>query len=117
MPEKHLDHGFARRFKECLREKGWQALTQTALAEHLGVNQRMAGRYIAGKDKPKGRKLEEMALLFNVCIEWFVTGRGPKRPGVAEDDVLDMTGCTVEQKAMLRAARDSLTKHNTNHNH
>ena len=116
MNEKPLDHGFARRFAECLRDRGWHALRQIELAEKLRVSQGMAGRYVAGKDKPNGRKLEEMALLFDVCTEWLRTGRGPKRPGADADDTLDMTGYTAEQKAILRAVRDSLTKHQTNHN-
>lgn len=111
MRENPIDDRFSARFTECLRDAGLDRLNQTQLGAHLGVSQGMAGRYLRGADKPKGRKLEEIAILFDVCQEWLLTGRGPKRPGRAEDDVLDMAGLSTEAKAALRALRDTLTKH------
>ena len=101
MVEKPPDTAFAHRFAECLRDLGMDRLSQSELGAKLGVTQGMAGRYLKGKDKPKGRNLEEMAILFDVCQEWLLTGRGPKRPGRSEDDVLDMAGLRPDQKAAL----------------
>ena len=102
MARSKADAKFAARFAECLRDLGWEKLTQTELAERLGVNQPMAGRYLAGTSKPAGRKEEQIAEIFGVCCEWLRTGRGPKRTGRNEEDLLDMSALTPDLKAHLR---------------
>jgi transcriptional regulator with XRE-family HTH domain len=92
-------------------------MSQAELGAFLGVNQGMAGRYIRGSDKPKGQRLETIAEIFGVCQEWLLTGRGPKVPGRSEDDVLDMTGLSSEQKAVLRQLRDTLTQRKAGNDH
>ncbi len=117
MVDKVCDIGFASRLAEALRDKGWHGLSQAELGKHFGCNQGMAGRYLKGSDKPRGSKRDALAISLGVCSEWLYTGRGPKTPGTADADTLDLSGLSSDAKAALRALRDSLKKQKASNDH
>lgn len=66
------------RIVEARRDVG-QAITQVAIAKDLGVAQAAVGKWKAGH----GIKLAHaMAVAYQTgtCVEWLLTGRGPKYP-------------------------------------
>jgi DNA-binding XRE family transcriptional regulator len=72
------------RIKEALRDQGLPP-TQVQCAKLIGIEQPSVSDW----NKPgKGPELENalaLATKLNICVEWLYTERGPKRPGVPED--------------------------------
>lgn len=74
------------------------AWTQSALGKAFNVSAPMAWNYMNGEKKPSMNKAIEIASRLNVCTEWLLSGRGPKRP----DDALDMKGVPEDVKASVK---------------
>ena len=62
---------FADVLKELIRKKG---ITQTALAEYLGVKRQTVSIYCAGNSYPEFNTLIKIASYFNVSIDYLITG-------------------------------------------
>lgn len=110
MPISHLD--FARRFKEACKAAGLPA-TQKELGKVFGVSGVMVNYYRNGEKLPSMERAIEMAEILGVCVEWLLTGRGPRTPPDAKEgaaDQMDLSGLSSESKALIRALRDSLSK-------
>lgn len=77
---KDIRHAFAERLIEICTEKGLKAHgRQAALARHLKVTQPAVKKWFDAAAIPDIDKIVELALWGDVCFEWLMTGRGPKR--------------------------------------
>jgi len=69
-----------------------KAMTQGALAKHLGINRTTLTKYETGERRPDVTVLYKLADYFHVSIE-YLTGRtsqpGATLPAVALDEILD----------------------------
>lgn len=84
---------------------------QKAVGKLFGVGQSMITRWKTGKDTPALPRAIEIAKEYGVCVEWLLTGNGPKRPGDAPDPELgrllefwDTLTPTVKHEVVLYAA-------------
>jgi transcriptional regulator with XRE-family HTH domain len=94
-----------------------RALSQKELANKLALSQPMLSQMLSGEKLPSHEKAIEIAIFFNVCTEYLLSGRGPKHPGAAAEDVLDLSQLDSKSKAVMRAMLDSLTKPHAANNH
>lgn len=75
---------FGRRFTGLVVDKYGSIPPQKELGDLLGVSQPTARSWLHGENIPGMEKALDLATHFDVCVEWFLTGRGPKFPGSAE---------------------------------
>lgn len=65
-----------------------------------------------GKKCPTMKNALDIAIKLNVCVEWILTGRGPKHPGVPDEDGdgthLDISSLPQGQQVHLRALVHSI---------
>jgi len=79
-PNKDTRLAFAERLIEICTEKGLKAHgRQAALARLLKVTQPAVKKWFDGDAIPDTDKIIDLAVWGNVCFEWLITGRGPKR--------------------------------------
>ncbi|MBR6389375.1 MAG: helix-turn-helix transcriptional regulator [Opitutales bacterium] len=67
---------FCDRFKNLLKTSG---MTETQVANTLGLSQSAVNYYKNGRSEPKGWELYRIAKLFGVTIEWLLTGEEQKQ--------------------------------------
>lgn len=72
------------RVRTALREKG-MAGTQAEAAKIAGVKQPSVSEWNQPGHYPTIESAVKLAERLGVCVEWIITGRGPKRPGTALD--------------------------------
>lgn len=84
MPKAGEISDFWLRLAEMVGE-GFPRNNQTAAGTLLGVGQSMITRWKTGKDKPALPRAIDLATKYGVCVEWLLTGRGPKHPGGTTD--------------------------------
>lgn len=58
---------------------------QQEVAKIFSVGQSSVTKWKTGKDTPSLPRAVDMALEYGVCVEWLLTGRGPKYPGGTSD--------------------------------
>lgn len=58
---------------------------QSDVGKIFGVGQSAVTKWKTGKDTPSLPRAVEMATSYGVCVEWLLTGRGPKNPGGTPD--------------------------------
>lgn len=68
--------------------------SQAEIGKWLGVSQPTINSWLAGEALPGMNKATDVALKLNCCVEYLLTGRGPKRPGV---DLTDETHRRIMQ--------------------
>ncbi|MCO4472383.1 putative transcriptional regulator [Streptococcus infantarius subsp. infantarius] len=92
-------------FSERLKELRLKAkLTQTEVAEKVGVSQPQYARWEAGKRKPTSETLQKFADFFGVSMD-YLAGNEPEEDELANVELLfRMTsdGLTEEEKAVFR---------------
>ncbi len=100
---KYVD--FASRLKLACRE-GRLPENHAALAKLFEVSQPMVSYYMNGVKLPSMDKAIHIAIVCGVCVEWLLTGRGPKNPQAESGagDWLDLRGLDHSVKLALRAA-------------
>jgi len=105
------DEEFAKRFVEACEDAGLPS-QQNALGKSLGVSGPMAWNYKNGVKIPSMGTAIRIADKTGVCVEWLLTGRGPKYPGLKEaaKDWLDISQLPTDSKAAIRAVLHSLSK-------
>lgn len=79
--EDSLHPDFMERFTTACREAGLP-LKQDELGPAIGVTGGMAWNYLRGMKLPSMERAIIIAEKTNVCVEWLMTGRGPKYPNV-----------------------------------
>lgn len=58
---------------------------QQEVAKIFKVGQSAVTKWKTGKDTPSLPRAVDMAVQHGVCVEWLLTGRGPKFPGGTAD--------------------------------
>ena len=95
---------FAARFREAC-EDAKVLVTQESLGKVFGVSGTMAWYYLNGEKLPSMDKAIQMAGKLGVCVEWLLTGKGPKHPvgDEASGDVINISHLSPQAKAAIRA--------------
>lgn len=102
---------FARRFIAACREARLPT-QQDQLGRLFAVSAPMISYYSTGKKLPSMETALHIAQKTGVCVEWLLTGRGPRYPGpdMNPDDWLDLRGLSEDVinlvQAGVKAARD-----------
>ncbi len=65
-------------------EVSGQSLKQKPLGKFLGVAGPTAWEYLANKKRPSIQRSCDIAVKLGVCVEWLLTGRGPRYPALAD---------------------------------
>ena len=82
--ERDAKRAFAVRINKLCNEAGIPPKgknRQRIIGDRFSVSQRGARKWLEGEGFPELGKCIEIANSFNVCVEWLLTGRGPKHPG------------------------------------
>ena len=79
MPDKPPNKEFGARFKRLAREAGY-ATTQAEIARVLSCSKTTAWNYLNGDKLPAMDNAVKVAEVLGCCVEYLLTGRGPKRP-------------------------------------
>ena len=82
----HNREGFSGRLNEVLDEHGVAgkgAGRQIVVSKTFGVTQNGARKWLEGEGVPELTRVMEIAQRYRVCVEWLLTGSGPKYPGLA----------------------------------
>lgn len=104
------------RISVALNEAGYSKDRHKNLTEVLvklfGVSSATVNDWRHGKKCPKMKNALDIAVKLNVCVEWLLTGRGPKHPGVPDEDGdgthLDISLLPPGQQVHLRALVHSI---------
>jgi hypothetical protein len=64
--------------------------TQLGIAEKLGMSQGSVGRWARGEGLPELDVVRTLALEGDVCIEWLLTGRGPRKPQPMDEETIEL---------------------------
>ena len=80
---------FADRLKELMKA---QRMTQTALADRIGLTQSYISLMCKGHYTPSARTLNDIAAVFGVSPDWLLTGAGDMTAPVSESapDVVEL---------------------------
>ena len=73
------DIAFAERFRQLVKEKGWDNLNRIDIGKKIGTSGACATYYMNGDRLPAIDQARTMCKIFKVNIEWFLTGNGLKR--------------------------------------
>lgn len=107
------DTQFGQRFQQACRDAGLPK-SQNDLGKVLGVSGATISNYRNGEKLPSMPRAIEIATKTGVCVEWLLTGRGPKTPqSDATEGALtqmDISHLPSESRALLRALRDTLSQ-------
>jgi transcriptional regulator with XRE-family HTH domain len=113
---------FADRFNSALPDAGLSKAQHRNLTEVLtktfGVSKSTISDWRNGKKVPSMDSAIAISLRLNVCVEYLLTGRGPKRPGESETSPFDnWEDLTMEQKSacasFVHALSHKIDKPNT----
>ncbi len=100
---------FGERLREACEAAG-VPVTQPALARLLGVSTTMIWHYLHGEKLPSMGTAINMANRLGVCVEWLLTGRGPKFPPPPPGDVLDVSRLPHAAKSQLKALVETFSQ-------
>lgn len=64
--------------------------TQLAVAAKLGMSQGSVGRWARDEGLPEFDLTRRLAEMGDVCVEWLLTGRGPKRPVPIDEETNEL---------------------------
>jgi transcriptional regulator with XRE-family HTH domain len=94
---------FSQRFQRLMNEKGWSKHTREQVGKKLGVTGPAVTYWWNGDRLPTMAQAITISIMFNCCVEWLLTGRGPMRPIPSEDDLLDLSFLPDKEKANYKA--------------
>lgn len=107
MGKKPPDTEFAIRMQQIMKSSVYADLTAEQVGKRWGVSPAMVSYYRSGEKLPAMRTAKRIAMDSGYCVEYLLTGRGPKRPGVPDEDGdgehLDISQLPHGQKIHLRA--------------
>jgi Helix-turn-helix len=73
--------GFVKRLSEVLTEQGREERGRPKyVADICGVKKQSGQKWLAGISLPTMDHAIQIAEKLGVCVEWLLTGRGPKKP-------------------------------------
>lgn len=95
----HKDPEFGRRLRFAhIKYAG--DLTQADIVRRLGITQSALSMYFHGKRIPPRVRLNALAKLFGVSVEWLETGRGPIKPEPSAYEILSRQLMTLDQDSL-----------------
>jgi transcriptional regulator with XRE-family HTH domain len=108
---------FSKRFNELLAERGWDSLPDIELSKKLRRSNTTVWNWKNGIKLPSLDTAIDLAIFFDVCVDWLLTGRGDKHPGASsgssdENDVLILSRLADSDKGHLKALFHSLADAN-----
>lgn len=80
---------FWQRLVECFREAGLPT-SGNGIAGQLDMSQGSVNRWQRNEGLPELDTVRDLALKGRVCVEWLLTGRGPKRPIRHDEETMDL---------------------------
>jgi transcriptional regulator with XRE-family HTH domain len=116
MAKIEIDIGFAERFRRCINEKGWAKLTRKQIGKELGISDTCVTFYFNGNRLPAMDHAIRLAGIFNVSVEWFLTGRGNKEINDSNRNMIDVSELSEKDKAAMQSLINSLTQQKNNNN-
>lgn len=99
---------FAARMRESIQEM-YPGATLTDLGSKFGgISHAIVSNYLRGEKMPSIATAIVIAERLNVCVEWLLTGRGPKRP---TDSVMsvDLSDLEPGEREAVRATIGAMT--------
>lgn len=98
---------FAERFESLLKERGWHRLTDKELALKFGKSNTAIWNWRNAVKLPSLATAINLAIHFDVCVDWLLTGRGNKHPsqtnGNGNGNTLDISMLPHGQQVHLKA--------------
>ena len=82
-------------------------LNQDKMARSIGVSPVMVSYYLNGERLPSINKLVNISKLFDVSVDWLLTGKEPRRLPNGYD-VLDISKLPENEKLAIKAAVSAL---------
>ncbi|WAJ26825.1 helix-turn-helix domain-containing protein [Antarcticirhabdus aurantiaca] len=103
-----LDRALATRIREARISKG---LTQSALADEIGVTYQQYQKYESGQNRITAARLFRLARALDLPISRFFSldERGRAPPAVDQDDCLIVAACRSLPPEFVKAFRDLVT--------
>lgn len=88
---------YAKRLKELQTDKGIK--TQIELSAWMGFSKSIISAWMRGEKIPSMDTALKIAAMFDVCVEWLLTGKGQKKLDDSPNlrNVIDTTNLTPEQ--------------------
>jgi DNA-binding XRE family transcriptional regulator len=109
MAKLDIDIEFSKRFRRLIADKGWINLTRKELGKKLGTSSTCATFYMNGNRLPSIDQARTIGKLFDVCVEWLLTGKGPMRPNeVSHEHCMDVSKLTPASKDKAKSYIDFL---------
>jgi hypothetical protein len=74
---------FAKRLQEALTDRGWDERERGRaryVANICGLKKESGRKWLEGMSMPTMEHAIQIAEELGVCVEWLLTGRGPKKP-------------------------------------
>ena len=109
---KKPDKAFGSRLQMLINESSFADMTQAEIAKRFKVSPPMVTHYKDGVKLPSMETAIRMAHQLECCVEFLLTGRGPKHPGVPDEDGdgthLDISLLPPGQQVHLRALVHSI---------
>jgi len=105
---KKPDTGFGNRLQMLISESSLAEMTQAEIAKRFKVSPPMVTHYKEGAKLPSMNTAIRMAHQLGCCVEFLLTGRGPKHPGESPSNgdkiIFDMAGIPPDQKGRFEKA-------------
>lgn len=99
---------FSKRLNECLDETNVPAKgkgRQGYVAKQFGVSQAAARKWLEAVSYPETPRVIELCDAYDICVEWLLTGRGPKRPAAIADPEHTLSDIARRYKAAPKDAQ------------
>jgi len=107
--------GFSDRFNLAVAEREWDKLPDAELCKKFGKGNTTIWNWKNAIKMPAIETAIDVALVLGVCVEWLLTGRGPRRPGLPDENGDDGDGTHLDisqlphgQQVHLRALVHSI---------
>lgn len=85
--------------------------TQTSLAEVMGVTPQAVQQWVSGQTAPRGKRLEQLAKILDVSLNWLLTGKNEYAEGeVVRKFIIDQTQITDAEKTNVYEINRNLGK-------
>jgi len=105
---------YAARFKRAWKESDAPAKSQKELAKLLDCSQATVSDWINGEKLPSMDTALAISKKLNCCVEWLLTGNGPKYPGEESSiqHYINVTGITDDQRELVTQMIAQFVKNN-----
>lgn len=114
---KHERNVFARNLQSAIDNSDLRGKTQKEIGDAFKTSGPMVSVYLSGAKIPRMGTAIRMAKRLNVCVEWLLTGRGPRTPTVIDDTRLsDLIAYWPNLDNSTRDAIHTIAKHRVHSN-